>query len=675
MRIVCLFLLVVGCGSYEEGSDVEFITVEQVGRRIETGYLITKVHKDSWRIGYSFGSAKEEDRDEKCIEKMSPLETAVREEITSMLNIWLSALRDSDHVKRKIVDRLILLKINRETDRDFNNLDLYIRFFCSKNGKNGNIRGLAYTSNNRAVIDMFWLDKWDDRNPQKNSVFPRHVGKSEFNYFVLLHEMGHSFGLLDTYPTGFPQGGVVRRKESKGEVEHSDGMFPSTIGNNPPSLMSGAEPHNSLERDPPCRTGEYEYQHYVHTIWDDAGSTSPCLRHRRIKGIMPDDQKGLERLYLSYHTNKIKNNRDCFHPDYELEVYGTGEGKACVPKNPIMFMLKNGYDLYRSEVTKRWGYPDCSVNELYGGVSSSCSFRTIPDKYLQPEQIGLKRSPIHYAVMLRGGTPSGPTFIEFYHNEINVKDALGMTPLHYSVGPYGGSFYTTSLLVDKVVHLCATPIHSRSDFCVKMDKADVNSKNNNGMTPLHLVAQLGHVHDAEILLKSKDIDLSIKDKWGLTPLQRAKYRKRFWETKSKILTLKEIERLQERHETRKQRDAEFQRHYDKHKHLYDAGESSKIPYLQRKDYANAMIDNIKQVINLIERTEELQAEWPCWGQYGCDYSDQGNLCRRCLLPYNTIKKEHRDIYDVRRLDRCLQGCPNRYFDETDWSYNVWPWQK
>jgi ankyrin repeat protein len=50
--------------------------------------------------------------------------------------------------------------------------------------------------------------------------------------------------------------------------------------------------------------------------------------------------------------------------------------------------------------------------------------------------------------------------------------------------------------------------------------ADVNLRNENGFTPLHLLAEQGYIEAAEVLLKH-GADIDARDKWGKTPLHYA----------------------------------------------------------------------------------------------------------------------------------------------------------
>jgi len=52
--------------------------------------------------------------------------------------------------------------------------------------------------------------------------------------------------------------------------------------------------------------------------------------------------------------------------------------------------------------------------------------------------------------------------------------------------------------------------------------ADINAKNKNGWTPLHLAARDGHVYVARLLLE-RGADAGVRDNKGRTPLDVARY--------------------------------------------------------------------------------------------------------------------------------------------------------
>ena len=111
---------------------------------------------------------------------------------------------------------------------------------------------------------------------------------------TFLHEMGHAFGLADTY----------LRVDKWGDPLLDKGGLDSTKGTQPAALMSG----NSIHRD-----------------------------GRPVLG--KDDKNGIVYLYKVVHDGL--SIRDCFFSDYELENPPLG----CVPKRPLIFELKHGIEV------------------------------------------------------------------------------------------------------------------------------------------------------------------------------------------------------------------------------------------------------------------------------------------------------------------------------------------
>ena len=114
---------------------------------------------------------------------------------------------------------------------------------------------------------------------------------------ALAHEMGHAFGLADTY---IPV-------DKWGDPQLDKGGLDSTKGTQPASLMSG----NSLDK---------EMEIIQHSV-------------RMIRTV----SSGFTRWFT-----KDSRSVDCFFSDYELENPPLG----CVPKRPLIFELKHGIEVH-----------------------------------------------------------------------------------------------------------------------------------------------------------------------------------------------------------------------------------------------------------------------------------------------------------------------------------------
>ncbi len=106
----------------------------------------------------------------------------------------------------------------------------------------------------------------------------------------LIHELGHAFGLEDTYV-----------KQERHKDWKNKGGLEATVGTQPASAMAGwsADEHS--------------------------------IR------IAEDDVRGILWLYKHFHEGLP--TEDCFFPDYVLEE----EPRGCIPKYPLIFELKHGY--------------------------------------------------------------------------------------------------------------------------------------------------------------------------------------------------------------------------------------------------------------------------------------------------------------------------------------------
>ena len=161
--------------------------------------MVDKVHELHWDVAYSY--------DYECRPEKRNNDKALTAAVTEALQMWLQPLRD--YAKRPIVnDFRYRLSANRHAG------DLTIIFRCQQGRSGAAIgRGIPPYINLSAGI----------------KVTPAFMS-------VLVHEMGHTFGLADTYlPVG-----------DWGNPELDKGGDDATKGTQPSSIMAGEDKHRAV---------------------------------------------------------------------------------------------------------------------------------------------------------------------------------------------------------------------------------------------------------------------------------------------------------------------------------------------------------------------------------------------------------------------------------------------
>ena len=229
--------------------------------------LVKKVHEPQWRIGYNFlfgcaGAFKEKE-----------LEAAM----TKSLRVWLQPLREL-YPDKVFTDDFLFVRLpdmkacydNREARRQ---VDIRITFSCKVAASGALVAGGVYAPEvcmrKGTAINRLFL-------------------------FSLAHELGHAFGMKDTYARG---------------ILVSTGGLTLTEGKQPSSIMAGLP---GLQRPRPF----------------------PYLKE--------DDKNGIIWLYKYYHEDQPAGA--CFFPDY-VPVEGILKPKgirACEPRAPLIYEVKHG---------------------------------------------------------------------------------------------------------------------------------------------------------------------------------------------------------------------------------------------------------------------------------------------------------------------------------------------
>ena len=293
--IICSLLLLATLGCHldkgESDSETEFVAlVQQNALNFFRSVLIRRVHNPDITIDYGFSNNN-------CGGLFDDQhQQQIKASVSKSLRVWLAPLADRGEIGNTIVD--IFKYRYRETEKDnyFGYLkftdhlpdnkepDLSIIFYCQEG------RSFALTTN----IHMY---QWHEQLAE-DLVSDR----AKYSLKALHHEIGHAFGLGDTY--------VDSTESSSWEKRHnvSDGGDAGTVGKQPLSVMN---------------------LHYL-LATDSAGELQ----------LGNDDIAGINWLYDYYVVNKNSRKRDVCPDDYLYE----GSTKGCIPKYPLIFAVKqNNY--------------------------------------------------------------------------------------------------------------------------------------------------------------------------------------------------------------------------------------------------------------------------------------------------------------------------------------------
>ena len=158
--------------------------------------LIKKVHEDQWVIHYSYG--------DNCPPEERNNDAALTAAVTEALQMWLQPLRE-------YTDRPIVNDFRYKLSADWNAADFGITFHCNLSISTAPVR--------------------PNESPGINLRATTNVALPGFMP-TLLHEMGHIFGLADTYS-----------RQDRDERWLTKGGLDSTIGTQPSSIMMGVSIH------------------------------------------------------------------------------------------------------------------------------------------------------------------------------------------------------------------------------------------------------------------------------------------------------------------------------------------------------------------------------------------------------------------------------------------------
>ena len=293
---------------------------EFIGKR---NNLIRRVHKDQWVIGYAYADPEWGEPAGVCPPEARHNGAAIEAVITDALRAWLLPVKDLNTGKPVVDDFRYVPNFDVSNVPEFKLYDLRIVFFCDF--------GKSHA-----------LTKADEAHPPQIKM---HQGTNvtPLFAFAILHEIGHSFGLLDTYPRRIPGE----------EFQVSRGGLKGTIGHQPASIMSG------LNRPVPLPTR-----------------------------ISQDDANGIVWLYKFYHENLPLE--DCIFPDYELETSPDG----CRPKHPLIFEIKHGSEKLALQVLRDDETIDVGAKDETGSIAlfwaAKRGYYDLTNRLLRPKDMDIR---------------------------------------------------------------------------------------------------------------------------------------------------------------------------------------------------------------------------------------------------------------------------------------------
>ena len=289
-----------------------FIAFEhERGQPVDT--MIDKVHEPHWDIAYRYG--------DDCHLEERGNDAALTAAVTEALQMWLQPLRD--YAQRPLVNdfRYRLRAVWKD-------VDFGIKFSCKIGGSFAGVGGGAPSIDLRQGTEI-----------------------TQAFMMSLVHEMGHIFGLADTYLRG----------EDWGKPELDKGGADSTKGTQPGAAMSGL-------------TGFHR----------DGGM------------LGRDDKNGIVWLYkLTYEGLALK---DCFFPDYELEKDPLG----CRPKYPLIFALQHGAEVRARIILREDAGLDVNVRDADG---MTALHHAVLNNYTRVATALLQRADLKYYKNNDGQTP------------------------------------------------------------------------------------------------------------------------------------------------------------------------------------------------------------------------------------------------------------------------------
>ena len=342
--------------------------------------LIKRVHEDSWDIAYGFA--------DDCPDSIKTEEnlTILREILEKAIRMWLEPLRE-------ISDKPIVDKFNFY-DLDRSPWHISAEFECEF--------GRSRANRNARKIFM-----------EKGHWGSRISPDLPYRLRSLVHELGHTFDLADTYT-----------EEGRGESFVSTGNISSTRG-----------------------------KHTASSVMSGVGCSSKCEGGLCFPALCDDDKKAIQWLYRYHYEGLDPTNCP---PDYVYDELKEGDRRigGCVPRQPLIFEARQGHIHFVQDLVKQ--NKNLLINEqdkdgntalhhlaiyVYAGNYldnwNEALAETLTFVLAYPGiDINIKNNarntPLHLAARSHSSYVMVEMLLEVEGVALNARNLLGMTPLHYA---------------------------------------------------------------------------------------------------------------------------------------------------------------------------------------------------------------------------------------------------
>ncbi len=464
-----------------EPAQPKFVTLEQDDARnqqklsIDEYALINKVHYNDhgdWNIFYGFSD------NNRCDGQFTDTHLSqLKDKILESFEVWLEPLKD----RAGIIDKSNInleLRSTIPTDKsrlsctatteiktiDPQDSDLSIVFYCESCKS---VASFAYIKRSNPEIHIF---------RDKRKVEPHQWATGLHEYYestAILHEMGHIFGLGDTY--------VDSRDSRKDPCTHhrlnvSTGGISSTIGAQPISVMN---------KD-----------------WYFVEASDGTLK------LSLDDRAAIRWLYSRRFEGSSTSACDCPY-DYVYEV----ESGGCRPKYPLIFEVKQG--ILSKDMFSHFSDEDVNQKDELGNTALHYAAANKKHRPLLYDELLEFLSSNNHKDTITNPNKLVFTAQDIYDSEDSAKLLYSNDGLETAKDKHQQEIAETCKWMEFM--LAVRDHNKNSEMEELLDVVDINKQDYYGYTALHYAAGSLNVAMTRVLLAHNSIDIYVSTHAGYTP--------------------------------------------------------------------------------------------------------------------------------------------------------------